>query len=67
MFSYFFHAVAFQVFTVDAFDDFRLLWLNDEIAIFVFRIAEEMVVVDLHLALLIAIMQAKLYVLGKGF
>ena len=68
------HAQALQVFPVDAPDDLSLLRINDKVAVSVFGVAEEAVVVDLHLALLVAVLNAELYVLlealafllGKG-
>lgn len=60
------HAEAFQIFAIDAFDDFCLLRVDDQIPIRVLRISEEAVVVDLHFALLIAELDAHLHVLAQG-
>ena len=65
-FRYSFHAVAFEVLAVNALDDLGLLWINDEVPVLVLRVAEEMVVVDLDLSLLVAVLESELYVLRKG-
>lgn len=57
------HAQALQVFPVNAPDDLSLFWINDKVAISVFGVAEKVVVVDLHLALLVAVLNAELHVL----
>ena len=60
------HAQALQVFPVDTPDDFGLLRFNDQIAVSVFGVAEETVVVDLHFALLVAVLDTELHVLRKA-
>ena len=47
-----------QILPVDAADDFSLYWVNDQVAVSVLGVAQEPVVVDLHLALLIAELDA---------
>ena len=59
------HAFAFEVFPVNPLDDFCLLWIDDQVAVSVLGVSEEAVVVDLHLSLLVAVLQAELYVLRK--
>ena len=51
-------ACSFQVLPVDAADDLSLLRVDDQIAFIVLGVAQEPVVVDLHLALLIAVLDA---------
>ena len=58
------HAGAFEVFPVDAFYDLGLFRINDKAAVLILGIAEEAVVVNLNLALLIAVLKAELYVLA---
>ena len=60
------HRVALQVFPVDALYHLRLLWIDDEISVCIFCIAEEVIVVYLHLAALIAELESQLYVLAEG-
>ena len=60
------HAQALQVFPVDAPDDFGLLRLNDKVAVRIFGVAEEAVVVDLHFALLVAVLDTELHILRKA-
>ena len=59
------HAFSFEVFPVDTFDDLSLLRFNDQIAVSVFGVAEEAVVVDLHFTLLIAVLDSHFHVLRK--
>ena len=54
------------VFPVDALYHLRLLWIDDEISVCIFCIAEEVIVVYLHLAALIAELESQLYVLAEG-
>lgn len=51
-------ACTFQVLSVDATDDLSLLWVDDQITVSVFSVAQEPVVVNLFLALLIAVLDA---------
>lgn len=51
-------ACPFQVLPVNAADDLCLLRVNDQIAVGIFGVAKEPVVVDLHLALLITELDA---------
>ena len=60
------HAGAFEVFPVDAFYDFSLFRINNQVAIFVLRVSEEAIVVDLNFSLLVAVLQTELYVLRKA-
>lgn len=62
----FVHAGAFKVLPVDAFYDFCLLRINNKMSVFILGIAEEAVVIDLHLSLLVAVLQAELHVLRKA-
>ena len=57
------HAGAFEVLPVDALYDFSLLRIDDEVIVLVFGVAEETVVVDLYLSLLIAVLKGELDVL----
>lgn len=60
------HAQTLQVFPIDAADDFGLLRLYDQIAVSVFCVTEKTVVVDLHFALLVSVLDAELHVLRKA-
>lgn len=60
------HAEAFQIFTVDAFYDFCLIWVDAQVAIGIFCIAEETMVVDLNLSLLVAVESFKFCVNSKN-
>lgn len=51
-------ACTFQVLSVDAVDDLSLLRVDDQITVSVFGVAQEPVVVNLYLALLIAVLDA---------
>lgn len=51
---------------VNASDDNGLSFVNDQVAIFVLRIAQKAIVVDLHLALFVSELNADPDVLGKG-
>ena len=59
------HAVALQVFPVDALYDFSLFRLNDEIAFRILGVAQTAVVVNLHLSLLVAVLKPQLDVQGQ--
>lgn len=48
----FVHAVAFQVFPVNALYRFGLLWVNDKIAIGILGVAEEAIMINSHLVVL---------------
>ena len=58
------HAGTFEVFTVNALYDFCLLRINDQVPIVVLGVSEEAIVVDLHLALLVAVLKSQLDVLA---
>ena len=58
------HAGAFEVFPVDSLYDFCLLRINDQVPIVVLGVSEEAIVVDLHLALLVAVLKSQLDVLA---
>jgi hypothetical protein len=60
------HAKALQVFPVDAPNDLSLCLIDDKVSVSVFSVAEEVIVVDLHFALLVAILNAELHVLRKA-
>ena len=53
-----------QVFPVDALYHLCLFWIDDKVAVRIFRVAKEAIVVDLYLALLVAVLQAQLHVLA---
>lgn len=57
------HAGAFEVFPVDALYDFCLLRVNVQMPIVILGVSEKAVVVDLHLALLVAVLESQLNVL----
>ena len=58
------HAVALQVFPVDALYDFSLFRINDDIAFRILGVAQKAVVVNQHLSLLVAVLKPQLDVLG---
>ena len=58
------HAGAFEIFSVDAFYDFCLLRIDDQVPVVIFGVSEEAIVVDLHLTLLVAVLQFQLDVLA---
>lgn len=58
------HAGAFEVFSVDALYDFCLLRINDQMPVVILCVSEEAIVIDLHLALLVAVLQSQLDVLA---
>ena len=64
--SDFVHAQTLKIFPVDAPDDFGLFRLYDQIAVSVFCVAEKTVVVDLHFALLVAVLDAELHILREA-
>ena len=65
-FCYPVHRVTLQVFPEDALYNLRLLWIDDEIHICILGVAEEVIVIYLHLAALIAELESQLYVLAEG-
>ena len=60
------HRVALQVFTVDALYHLRLLWIDDEITICILGVAEEVIVIYLYLAILVAKLESQLHILAEG-
>ena len=58
------HAGAFEVFPVDALYDFCLLRVNDKVPVVILGVSEESIVIDLHLTLLVAVLQSQFYVLA---
>ena len=60
------HRVALQVFPVDAFYHLCLLWIYDEISICILGVAEEVIVIYLYLAILVAKLESQLYILAEG-
>ena len=57
------HAVAFKVLSIDSLYNFSLFRVNDKVAIFIFGVSKEAVVVYLYLTVLVAELKSKLYVL----
>ena len=55
-----------QVFPVDAFYHLRLLWIDDEIPICILGVAEEVIVIYLYLAILVAKLESQLHILTEG-
>ena len=62
----FIHAKAFQVFSINALYDFCLFRVDDKVAVRILCVTKEAVVVDLHLALLVAELDTHLYILAQG-
>ena len=62
----FVHAGAFEVFPVDAFYDFSLLRIDDQVSVIILGVAEKAIVIDVYLSLLEAVLKSQLHVLGKG-
>ncbi len=60
---YLIHAVTFKVLSIDSLYNFSLFRVNDKVAFFIFSVAKESVVIDLHLTILVAELKSKLYVL----
>lgn len=60
------HAEPLQVFSVDTLDNLCLVRIDDQMSVRVLGVSEESVVVDLHLSLLVAVLQAELHVLRKA-
>ena len=61
-----FHASAFQIFSVNPAYNLSFFLIYDELAVFVLRVSQEVIVVDLNLSFLVAELQSQLDVLGKG-
>ena len=62
----FVHAQTLQVFSVNAPDDFCLFRIDDQVAISILSVTEKTVVVDLHMSLLVTVLQAELHVLREA-
>lgn len=60
------HAGAFEVFPVDAFYDFSLLRIDDQVTVRILGVAEKTIVIDVYLSLLEAVLKSQLYVLAHG-
>ena len=58
------HAGAFEVFPVDALYDLCLLRVDNQVPVVILGVSEETIVIDLHLALLVTILQSQFYVLA---
>ena len=58
------HTGAFEVFPVNALYDFCLLWINDQVPVFILGVSEESIVIDLHLTLLVAVLKSQFDVLA---
>ena len=58
------HDGAFQIFPVDALYDFCLLRINDQVAVVIFGVSEEAIVIDLYFTLLVAVLKSQLDVLA---
>ena len=54
------HAGAFEVFPVDALYDFCLLRIDDQVPVVILGVSEKAIVIDLHLALLVAVLKSQL-------
>ena len=54
------------VFPVDALYHLRLLWIDDEISICILGVAEEVIVIYLYLAILVAKLESQLHILTEG-
>ena len=59
------HAGAFEVFPVYALDGFSLFRVDDKVTVLILGISEETVVIDLHLSLLVAVLQPHLHILAE--
>ena len=55
-FGDFLHGESFEVLAVDSLDDLRLFRVDDEVPVAVLGVSEEVIVVDLHFALLVAVL-----------
>ena len=60
------HRVALQVFPVNAFYHLCLFWIDDEIPICILGVAEEVIVIYLYLAILVAKLESQLHILAEG-
>ena len=59
------HAGAFEVFPVYALDGSSLFRVDDKVTVLILGISEETVVIDLHLSLLVAVLQPHLHILAE--
>ena len=59
------HRVALQVFPVDSLYHFCLFWIDDKISIGILGVAEEVIVIYLYLAILVAKLESQLYILAE--
>lgn len=64
--GYFVHAGAFEVLPVDAFYDFCLLWVYDQVPVLILGVAEKAIVIDVHFSLLETVLKSQLDVLAHG-
>lgn len=62
----FVHAGAFEVLPVDAFYDLCLLRVYDQVSVRILGVAEEAVVIDVHLSLLEAVLKSQLDIFAHG-
>ena len=60
------HRVALQVFPVDALYHLCLFRIDDEISICILGVAEEVIVIYLYLAILVAKLESQLHILAEG-
>ena len=60
------HRVALQVFPVDALYHLCLFRIDDEIPICILGVAEEVIVIYLYLAILVAKLESQLHILAEG-
>ena len=59
------HAGTFQVFSVDAFDDFCLFGDDDKLIVFAAGVTQDSLAIYLNFALLVSVLQAHLHVLAQ--
>ena len=62
----FIHTVAREIFPINPLHNLSLFRINNQVAIFVLRVSEEAIVVDLNFSLLVAVLQAELHVLREA-
>ena len=60
------HRIARQVFPVDALYHLCLFRIDDEISICILGVAEEVIVIYLYLAILVAKLESQLHILAEG-
>ena len=60
------HRIALQVFPVDALYHLCLFRIDDEIPICILGVAEEVIVIYLYLAILVAKLESQLHILAEG-